>query len=150
MLLFSFPSHFSVLNLCMFPSLLWLWLSLASGKDLIKKYWSKLFLFQSAGRLFGQYRFVSGWVDGCRVMTHWGYVSILITFRNFQIAFDFVRGTAMDFLLGEKCLTSHVLLAIASWYQQVPRTKYFHSPVFPSSPIWLYLGNLWSSNWKYL
>lgn len=47
-------------------------------------------------------------------MTHGGYASMLITFRNFQIEFDFVRSTATNFLLGEECLISRALHAIAS------------------------------------
>lgn len=38
----------------------------------------------------------------------------MLTVRNFQIAFDLIRGTAMNFSLGEKCLISLVLFAIAS------------------------------------
>jgi len=37
---------------------------------------------------------------------------MLITLKNFQIAFDFVRDTAMYFFLGKKCLTSSALLAV--------------------------------------
>lgn len=48
---------------------------------------------------------------------------MLITVRNFQIAFDLVRGTAMNFSAGEKYLTSLVLLAIASCYWQLRRIK---------------------------
>lgn len=60
---------------------------------------------------------------------------MLITFRNFQKAFDLVRGTAINFLPWKKYLSSCVLLAIASLYQQVPRTQYLPSPVFPSTHI---------------
>lgn len=133
MLLFCFFSHSLVLNLCMLSSLLWLWLSLSSGRELLQKKYNNF----CAGGLFGQYRFVGGWVWGHGTLRLYIYVnnsqefSDCIWFGKRHSYEFFCRREIFDF----SCIACYNFLLLATTKDKIA----FQSCFFPSSATWLYI-----------